>query len=356
MKIDPGNFAACLAAISARGRLGAKEALDLLEEVAERGEEMRRTGTGDPFVAAAFELAGKLKDRARLDRLDAVRNASARGTWTGRALAEAQGRIAPGISANLVPTNRLTLADGLRSVLHWMPGAMRKDNVQSMWHDLEGRLIAPLGNRLRQAGLLKAAQADGWRNEVAEALWRRNGGTQDPGVTIGREAQRMADAFAGPLDLIKARQNAEGAHIGTAVDYVTHTNWDPRQLRLAAGPGKTIDEAFAAWRAKDGPRIAEATFADLVPRAGETMAAARERFLRSVFEATESGVHMRGPALAGMASDGGGFIPPVYEGTHNIGRSVSQPRVVTWKSSRDWADHMRDFGGGESLYPMCSGP
>jgi len=343
------SFEQCVEAVAAAGRIGKGAALELLSQVDERAQRMRSTGDPDPHLRAAADLAYDARAQAKGARLDALRNATARAQVTARALNEAEGRVAPGVSANILPTNKLTLPDGLRSVLHWMPGAKNKGNIESMWKELEGRLVAPLGNRLRQLGLKKAAEADGLRYEVAEALWRRNGGEADPTIAISKNAQEIADAMAGPLDLIKARQNAEGAHIGTAVDYVTHTNWDPRQLRHAAGDGASFDQAYEAWKAKDAPRMAEKTFADLVPKDGETMAAARERFLRSVYEATESGVHMRGPAMAGMASDGDGFIPPIYEGTHNIARSVSQPRVVYWKSARDWADHMRDFGGGQSM-------
>lgn len=345
MKTDRSSLEACIARVAAAGRIGRAGALDILQKVADRAED-----TGDPAIKAAGKLAGRLRETAKADRLDALRNVVKRGQWQTRALNEAEGRIAPGVSANLNPfQTKFTLADGFRSVLHWMEGAKQRDNVQSLWHDLEGRLIAPLGNRLRALGLQKAAEADAYRYEVAEALWRKNGGAPDERVTISKNAQQIADAMAGPLDLIKQRQNAEGARIGDAIDYVTHTNWNPDQLRRAAGPGADIDAARAAWKAKDGPRIAEKTFADLVPRPGESVAEARDRFLTSVYDATRSGVHMRGPAMAGMASDGDGYIPPIYEGTHNIGRSVSQPRVVYWKSSADWADHMRDFGGGESM-------
>jgi hypothetical protein len=58
--------------------------------------------------------------------------------------------------------------------------------------------------------------------------------------------------------------------------------------------------------------------------------------------------------MAGMAADDGGFIPPAFEGTHNVGRSVSQPRVIFWNNAGDWLAHMREFGGGDGLYAQVS--
>lgn len=364
---------ACIARVMARGSMGHKEALDLLEEVAERGEAAARTGVQDPMFAAAFELATKLKEGARLDRLDALRNAAKRGQWKMRGLNEADGRVAPHTSANLVPTNPLTLSDGIRSVLHFMPGAKNQTNVEGMWHQLEGRLVAPLGNRLRSLGLLKAAEADGERYGISEVLWRKSGAVPDA-TTPSKNAEVMGEAMDRPLQVVHERLNAEGARQGKKVGYVTHTTWNSRQLQLAAGPGASWEEGYQAWKKLDAPRMAESSYKDVkpytkeqakarldsgkmeqadydaIPAGGETQEQARDRFLRSFYAATRTGIHLGVPSMDGMGSDGEGYIPPVYEGTHNVARSVSHASIIDWKSSRDWADHMRDFGGGESIY------
>ncbi len=356
-----GNLEHCLDTITRQSGVSRQEALDILEKVADRAEEMRRTGTPDAAVAAAGKLSEEFRAKAEQDRLDAIRNATARAEITARINQEAGDRVAPGVSANLIPSKSLIpgfgilekrglgIADGLRWILHWVPGAERKDNVESLWVGLSRQLISPIGNRLRQLGLEKAATSDGLRNEVAEAMWRANGGAPDARVTVSTPAQQIAEAFMAPLRLIKERQNAVGARIGDAIDYVTHTNWDSRQLRLAAGAGADREAAYQAWKTRDVPRMADKTFEGLTPRDGETIDEAKERFVRSIYDATQSGVHMRGTAMAGFETLGD-YVPPVYEGTRNIARSASQQRVVTWKSAQDWADHMHEFGGGQSLY------
>ena len=354
---------ACLARVAAKGAITQKEAQQILEDIEARAEKMRATGVDDPVFAAAGAAGAAIKEKAKSDFLDAVRNADklasvlSRATGEASEFAPARGAMGRLAQATIGASQNLGLADGLRSIMHWMPGADAKDNTELMWQTLSRGTIAAVGNRLRRDGIEKAALAmrgTDLEHEVAEQMWRNNGGDPNETVKVSPIAQKIANAFSPALDLIKRRQNAEGAKIGTAVDYVTHTNWDPRQLRLAAGPGADPEAAFAAWRAHEEPRIAEKTFDDLQPNEGESEADARTRFLRSVYFATASGIHMRQAGMAGMASDDGGFIPPVFEGTHNVGRSVSQPRVVYWNTARDWLDHMREFGGGDGLYAQVS--
>ncbi len=78
MNIDISNFQACIARIAARGSIGQEEARALLEETAEGGERMRRSGVEDPIVTAAWSLARDLKQRAVNNRVDAIRNAGVR--------------------------------------------------------------------------------------------------------------------------------------------------------------------------------------------------------------------------------------------------------------------------------------
>lgn len=344
------SFEECVEAVDAAGKIGKKAALDLLSEVYNRAETMQKTGAPDRYLMAASDLADRALADAQTAKLDSLRNAAVRADIMARVKTEAGDRVASGVGAQInIFKRNLDIADGLRSILHYLPGAARHDNVENLWVGLSRQLISPIGNRLRQLGLEKAAIADGLRGEVAEAMWRKNGGTANPTITISKNAQEIADAFWDPLQRVKERQNALGANIGDAIDYVTHTAWNPRQLRTAAGAGADREAAYQAWKARDVPRMAEKTFDDILPREGETQEAARERFIRSLYDATTSGVHLRGPNMGGFDALGD-YIPPAYEGTRNLARAASQQRVVYWKDAQSWADHQREFGGGHSLY------
>lgn len=354
----------CIATVAARGQITQKEAAQILEDVAVRAERMRATGIDDPVVAAAGEAAMGIKEKARIDFLAAVKNADARQQMLDRA---------KGVSTELAPegnilrralrkgftAKKLGLADGLRSQMHYVTGASAHDSAESMWQQLASRTLAAVGNRLRQRGLEKAAVA--MRNtdleyEVAEQMWRNNpDAVPNATQTVSAVAKEIGDALWAPIDYLHKRLNAELPHpIGTATDRVARTNWDSRQLRLAAGHGATSEQAFEAWRAADEPRIAPKTFEDIEPEEGESEADARTRFLRSLYFATASQVRLGTPHLSGMAADSDAFVTPAFQGTGDIARKVTRPRVVFWNNARDWLDHMRQFGGGDGLYAQVS--
>lgn len=336
----PSKFDACVARIAELGAISEAEARKILDDVDGLASAKRMAGEKDPALAAAIELAGKFKQAARDTRMDALLNAAKRDEVLTRV--DTEGGIAKA-------------ADVIRSVLHWVPGSKRLDSVQGLWHGLSKQWLAVVGNKLRQAGVERAAISGALDREVAEHIWNMNAKGEGAAAPGTGPAAIIANALQPALELARNRLNAAGAHIGKAIDYVTHTNWDARSLRLAAGKGAGMDEAFAAWWAKDGPRMADKTFEHLTPEGTETIEEAKLRFARSVFDATVSGVHMGRPDAGGMYDDGVGYIPPAYEGTRNIAKGISQQRVIYWKGPQEWLEHMQEFGGGGSLYQQVMG-
>lgn len=308
----------CLARIAAAGKISTAQALDLLSDVADRAEEMRRTGVEDPIVTAAGELAGKVKEAARLDRIDALRNATKRNGIMD--MIQANGGLA-------------NASDIIRSVLHGT-NKFGRDSIESMWHGISNGWQAALDNQLFKAGLKKAAQTGEMDRDISAAWWKINAG-EDAGN--GPPAQ-VAKLYSQAMDHVRERLNAVGARIADASDYVTHTSHDPEKLRSAAGPAKSPGEAFAAWWAKTEPRLSEKTFENVTPEEGETMAVARRRFGRSVFDSLLTGVHMT------AAGDQAGPARIVFEGTRNLARKVSQDRTLFWKDGEGWHEYMQDFG------------
>lgn len=331
MSIDAGNFQACLGRIAAKGKLGAAQALDLLEQVAERGDRMRRTGTPDPFVAAAHELAQKLQDAAKADRLDALRNGAVRN----RILAQVD--RAGGIAS---------AETTLRGILHGTNTGGR-DSVESAWKGNAAGWQAQLSWQLRKAGVEKAAISGELDKDIAREMWGMNAGTRGA-VTGNNPARAVAEAIQPLLDHVRDRLNAAGARIGDAVDYVAHTTHDPEKMRRAAGPGATPEQAFAAWWQATEPKLAESTFADVTAKDGETASQARARFGKSVFDALVSGVHMTADGAFGL-KDEGGYVPPAFEGSGNLARKLSQQRVLHWQDGEAWNAYMKQFGVPRSL-------
>lgn len=355
MKIEAGNFAECLAQIAERGRLSESEALVLLQQVSDRAETMRETGIADPNVTAAGELATKLRQEAQLNRLDALRNASKRQRLFDLVVRSGGIHRAPQtVFGRLFRLENMTQAElTMRSEMHGTNLGTR-DNVESRWRGNANLWQAKLSRAIEKIGVARALVSGDLDSDVSAEWWRINAG-QEP-EHAGSPAHLVAQAFAKILDFIRDRLNEAGARIGDATDFVTHTDHDPAKMRRAAGPGASYDDAFAAWRDAILPELHPRTFDVLdeeVPTGEFDLTdpdAARNRFLRSIFDALVSGVHLR----YGGREDGA-FVAPAFEGTGNLGRRISQSRVLFWKDGRAWQRYQNRFGSSPNLLSSVMG-
>jgi hypothetical protein len=328
------SFEDCLARVAAAGRVSRSAALQLLEQVHDRAEQMRLTGAEDPHLAAASELAAKAQETARADRLDAIRNATKRA----------------GILARVTGFDNAEQV--LRDTLHGSNVGGR-ENVQSEWLGRSATTNAAIDWQLRKAGVQQAAITGQLDAEVARALWAKNEGAE-PAKDVSGPAKAMADAYHPALDAMRNLQNSHGARIGDAPDYVMHTWHDPLLLRRG---GRDVtghmdsDAAFARWWQFTEPKLAEKTFEDIELRDGESMADARLRFGRSFFNAVVSGIHMTPTGAGGFGIDAAGeYVPPSFEGTSNIARRVSQERVAFWQDADAWSAYNARYGRFRSIY------
>ena len=323
------SFEACVGRVARAGAMGRGDALALLQQVHDRAEAMRATGSADPFLEAASKLASEQKETARLDRLDAIRNAAKR--------AEILSKVTGFNNAPRV----------LRDILHGSNEGDRQ-NVQSEWLGRASVMNAAVDVELKRHSLSQAAISGQEDRGVARALWAKNEGTE---ANASRPAKQMADTYHPAMEQIKDLQNEHGARIGDAPDYVMHTWHDPLLMRRGgrgASGSLSVDEGFTRWMEWTLPKLSEKTFEDVEPEEGETQAVARLRFMRSVYEALVSGVHMTTQGSRGIEGDGN--MPLAYEGTHNIAKRVSKPRVLFWKDADSWYDYNQKYGRYRTIY------
>lgn len=331
MALNPNDHEACIQRISEKGKISAAQALSLLREVADRAERMRASGEADPFVSAAAEMADTVKAAAVKQRTDALRNAAIRDKIID------QVDTGGGIK---------TALDTLRSILHGTNIAGR-DSVQAQWRGLAAGWQAQLTHQLVKGGVEKVAISGALDREIASEMWAINQGVENE-RPVSAQAKTIAQAYQPLLEHMRLRLNAVGAEIGDAADYVAHTLHDPEKMRWAAGFKATPDESFASWWGKTEPKLSDKTFEGVTPEGEETEEGARARLGRSVYDALVSGVHMTPQGAFGI-KDEGAFTPASFEGTHNIARKVSKPRVLFWKSGEDWNDYMEEFSNTRSL-------
>jgi hypothetical protein len=333
MPVRSRSFKDCLDRIAKVGKLSPERAADLLEEVARRAEEMRRTGKADPLVTAAAQLARKIKEDAKVRQKDALLNAS----------------INAGIMREVANNGGLpNAANTLYGLLHghWKGLA---GGAQGLWKGLAATWGAALDEALRRIpGATEAARSNVLDREIAKEVWAINAG-EASGSSKNRLAVEIAQAIQPTMAMMRDRLNAAGADVRNALYYVTHTLHDAEKMRRAAGEAKTPDEAFRAWWAFTEPKLHEFTFRDLKVGKNETEAQARTRMGRSIFDAYITGVHMSADGGLGLPTDANGYVPSAYEGTQNIARKVSQHRILVWKDADGWHDYMQAFGQGNGL-------
>lgn len=275
---------------------------------------------------AQCELEGKNFKKAQQDAQDATRaHLSALRNAVKRDDIMAQIEKNGGISNAL---------ETLRSVLHGS-NKLGRENIESSWHGRSNQWQAVLDNELFKAGLKKAAYSGQMDADVAKEWWNINNGksaSKSPAGTV-------ANLYAKVLDSIRDRQNAAGAYIGDALNYVTRTTYDPVKMRQAAGANKSAEEAFNSWWQKTEPRLSDKNFQGIQVKAGQTINDARREVAREIYDSLVTGIHLK---VGGEADTG--FVHPDYAGTSDIAAQVSANRELLWKDADAWHGNMKDFG------------
>lgn len=239
---------------------------------------------------------------------------------------------------------------GLASALETLHSILRgsnkllRDSIETSWHSRRDGWLAALNNELFKGGLKKGAESGLMDKDVAVAWWNISNG-KDAGKG---PASAIARLYNKALDSMRDMQNAAGARIGDAKNYVTTTQWDTVRMRQAAGDGKTQDEAFEAWWKKDRPRMDQKTFDGVTPIAGQSMTDAEKEVGRQLYDAFLSGVFTK----VGTAESG--YIHPDFSGTYNVGKKIAAHRAILWKDGQAWHDHMMDFGSSATLHAAVS--
>ena len=230
---------------------------------------------------------------------------------------------------------------GIQAEIHGVNTPIRGGRFSA---EAEGRTIAAqyVGGAtaaLDKAGLFGAARSGAlerdWVRELAE-LNKKEGGK--PGLTGSEPARRVAEILHGYQELARQNLNRAGAWIGDIDGWVAHTSHDPDRMFKAG---------YEPWREQATAGLdLDKTFADVGDGTGKDAAA--EKFLRGVYNALVTGVHL-------TAEGGQGFKDPAFEGPGNLAKRVSQDRVLHWKDADAWLDYQKAFGQPNALRAVMGG-
>lgn len=228
---------------------------------------------------------------------------------------------AQGLEALLTGTNRKV-------------GGGRGQSVDARTREKTGQLLGGLVSDLKREGVydLVRARLFGFGkgpldDKIAIELFEmREGGS--PGRSGSKDAQTIAKVVHRYQELARAQQNKAGAFIRKMPGYIVAQSHDMMRIRRA---GK------ASWIDAILPNLdADRTFDGADPRS----------FLSKVYDELSSGVFHK--------ADSDGVIA-AFKGPANLGKKVSQSRVLHFKGAEEWTAYNDAFGSGSLMEAVTFG-
>ena len=283
---------------------------EMLEAVAARFKTKRaKAGPEIPdaelYTDAGRELAREAMAAAAIEKRNAIENLRKRVARRG--FYDRAGDPVLGLEAKLVGVNSPMFA-----------GRLSVDaQGQGLFEAYLGALVRPL----EDLGPFESIARGVLDRQIARELFElnREGGT--PGVTGDKIALGAAKVVHDVQERARTGLNKAGAWIGKYDGYIARTAHDMDLIRRAG---------FETWRDFVAERLDIRTFE------GMDTPGQREAFLRSVYDALSSGVHL---GEAGHQ----GFKDPAFKGPGNLAKRLSQGRVLHWKDADAWFDYREKF-------------
>jgi len=286
----------------------------IIDDILARKERSRspRYSEVEAWELAAAEAKRELDAAAKIERRNAIMNLAKRvGRRDFYAAAPAM-RSTPGIlvglEAKLVGVNR--------------PFAGSRLSVDAQSKGLQRELLDSLVVALDQAQLFRAARGGLLDREIARAMAALNSGAEaGPPKDVSPQALAIAKIYVEHQKTAVDMLNRAGAWIGQYDGYIARTAHNPDLMRRAG---------YDAWRALVMDKLDAARTFDGVEDP--------EQFLRGVYNALVTGVHLTVDGLQG-------FKDPAFTGPGNLAKRLSQSRVLHWQGADAWMDYQAAFGG-----------
>jgi hypothetical protein len=296
----------------------------MLEDIQLRADRMRRErvdlSQAELLRAAAREAGAEAEMAARIEarnaKLNLVKRINRREFYESAPTVGGRPGTVMGLEAKLVGVN--TPFAGSRLSVAAQQNALRRD------------YMAGLTTEFERAGLYETMRSGLIDRAIARELFEmtREGG--QPGVTGSDPAKQAANIINRYQTLAREGLNREGGWVGQYDGYIARTAHDPDKIRQGG---------FAAWRGKALDGLDEKTFDGV---------ADREAFLRGVYNALVTGVHLTPDGMQG-------FKDPAFKGGGNLAKRLSQGRVLHWRDADAWMDYQAAYGHGNLVEAVLRG-
>ena len=219
----------------------------------------------------------------------------------------------------------LTLAHGFdaltRGISEAVPGA-RDSTAQHQLANQEFLMSRLVSNLDKVPGAMEA-----WRSRALTAEWVRelselNKKNGQPGISKSPLALEIAKAVHDAQDIARLNLNRAGAWVGDYEGYVSRTQHDAIKIHNAGFENWQHDVLAGVDQAK--------TFEDMG-------ADEREDFLRNMWDALSTGVHM-------SADHGADPKAAAFPGPGNMAKKASAGRVLHWTDADAWRNYQEKYG------------
>lgn len=318
----------CQAVVEAAGGkpISIKELQDMWEELQARADNLRRERPSLSQTAlikqAADDMAAEAQMAARIEMRNAKMNLTKRIRRRGQ-IEEMAKQLGGQRGADLALAMEAKLV-GINSAVR---GA--RLSVDATGVALARAWAGGLTAELDKAGLFNAVKSGQLDRAIARELWALSKG-QPPGSSGSKSAQKAATIIHRYQRLSVEAMNREGAWVGQVEGYIT---------RQAHDADRMVTAGYQAWRDAIAPRLDERTFEGVTDR---------EKFLRGVYNAVTTGVHLDAEGLTG-------FKDPAFKGPSNLAKKLSANRTLHFKDADAWMDYQQAFGARNIIESILRG-
>jgi hypothetical protein len=181
---------------------------------------------------------------------------------------------------------------------------------------------------LRDKNLAKAFNSGALDREIWRAIHQLDAETPNM-ANIPQEAVDIAKAIQRQTESLRVLANQNGASIGKLAGYVIKQTHNYAKIRGDVDGWTRYMDEFLDWE-RSFPEVSDPV--------------KRQELLKDLYMSLASGVHLSHPA--GRAERGGRNIDASFEGVANIGRKISQDRVLHFKDADAEYNYNVKYGAG----------